>query len=477
MAGLSTFLGEAGGIARQMFLWGLLESVVEAVVAPFIRALEYDTNTKDPNAVLSPADLAQLVVRHVKQATEVVTTAKKAGITPARFTDLLHIAAGPPGLETVLQMHRRGIIQWGEPGPTKANAANAIATARLYTYWSDAIRKMNISPIPAAEMVDAMVERQTTSGTRGIIETMAGGGTVTGLDPNATTFYEAMWANGFTPAQADLMYHTRGNPPAPTQLIDLFRRGCIGWTGTGPTATTVQQGIYEGATKDKWEPLYKGLVEELPSAYYILTFLKSGAMTEDVAVGLLKDYGYSATVIAGIIGYAHATKVATYTKLTESIITRLYQEQVVTRQEAQQMLEGIGYVAASATFVLTAIDADTSFKQTTAAIDRVRSLFLARKITATVAKSAVSVYGLTGDAAANAVAIWTRERSLTVKLLTEAQIVDAWEYGIMDGPTALVELTNIGYTPYDAWVVLSVKNKGPLPTAPAKSDSGIGTAT
>jgi hypothetical protein len=64
-------------------------------------------------------------------------------------------------------------------------------------------------------------------------------------------------------------------------------------------------------------------------------------------------------------------------------------------------------------------------------------------------------------------ATWQLENSINVKTLTQSEITDAWKEGIMTEDEALTELGNIGYTPYDAWVLLSLKAKAALPGKPA----------
>ena len=56
------------------------------------------------------------------------------------------------------------------------------------------------------------------------------------------------------------------------------------------------------------------------------------------------------------------------------------------------------------------------------------------------------------------VATWDIERSANLKVLTAAQIVDAWYVQIIGQDEALAELVAIGYTPRDAYIVLSIKN-------------------
>ena len=61
---------------------------------------------------------------------------------------------------------------------------------------------------------------------------------------------------------------------------------------------------------------------------------------------------------------------------------------------------------------------------------------------------------------------WSLENSITVKTLTEAQIIAAWEKAVITEAQAMTELGNIGYTPFDAWVLLSTKAGAPLPGMP-----------
>lgn len=477
MPSFEEFLGGGGEAAKQLFIWSVLSEIVRAAADPYFRALTYLVNTHDPNIPLSPPDLAQAVVRHVMEKDQAAKTARLSGTSTTEFETMLHLAAEPPGLETVLQMYRRGIVEWGEAGPTKANVANAIATSRIYTYWSDAIRKLNIVPIPAAEMVDAAVERQTTKTDRTTVLGAISSGTTKSLNAAATTFYTAMYASGYTPTQADLMFNTRGNPPAPTQLLDLYRRGAIKWTGVGTKETTVQQGIYEGATKDKWEPIYKDLVVRIPSEYYVLEMLKLGAMSQEKGAALLGMYGYTQTVVSGIISAAEGGAVVTYKKLTESIIVKLYEERATTKTEAKHMLVDIGYSTGSATFVLTSIDLDLSMKQRDSAITRIGNLYRTRKLDKTAAVSALRALTVTGTQSSELIKTWTLERAMTVKLLTESQIAEGLKYGVFTQTQATEELIALGYTPYDAWARLSIEMHGPLPTMPAKGPAPTGNIT
>jgi hypothetical protein len=475
MSVFTDLLGGGGSVVRQLFTWQVVGQVVSAGLGPYFRKLGQLVNAQTPNDVLSPADLAQSVVRGVRTIGTAAGEAAASGIDTARFTELTHLAAGPPGIESILQWYRRGIVKWGEVGPTKPTVANAVATSRVYTYWSDIIRKANVIPIAAAVIVDALVENQTTAGTRGAVTAAAHGGTATPEWAESTSFYEVMWANGYTPDQADLMFRTRGNPPSPGELFTLYRRGEIELSGTGPDALTVQQGIFEGATKDKWWPTLTGLIRQIPSEYYIKLMLTEGAITPDKATELLTQLGYTPTVVSGIVQASIGTQLGTYKKLTESIIVKLYNDLAISRTEAKQLLTDIGYGETAATFVLTTVDLTRTEKALSAAITKIGTRYTAHKLSAQDASASLAALGVPATQAAQLIQTWTVTRATTLKLLTAADITDAWKYDVLSATQALTALVELGYTPFDAWVLLSVKAEGPIGPAPAKTVTTGGT--
>lgn len=455
MAGFQTLLDSAGTTGKTLFVWGFLVGVVGRATEPFIRKLEYEVNQANPNVVLSPAELADAVVRQVIKQADAEHEASSAGIDPERFATLTHLAGNPPGLETILEWYRRGIIPFGEAGPTKPTVANAIATSRIYTYWTDAIKRALVVPIAAAELVDARVENQIELGTRENVNAAAGGEQVSGLSPGATTFYEGMWANGITPDQADVLFNTRGNPPSPTELFELYRRGVIPKTGTGPEALSVEQGIFEGATKDKWWPTIGELARVIPSLFYIKDALTAGTMPVDLATRLMKEAGYTTAVIAAVVGSAGAAAVATYKKLTESIIADLYTAQAIDRPTAATLLGKIGYGTDAAAFVLEYIDLKRIDAAVKSAIGKIGTQFINHKITATQVRTALARLDVPTAQVATLIATWTLEAASIVKLPTAAEYVDLVKYNIKTVTYGLAGLVSLGYTPHDAWVVMS----------------------
>jgi hypothetical protein len=70
--------------------------------------------------------------------------------------------------------------------------------------------------------------------------------------------------------------------------------------------------------------------------------------------------------------------------------------------------------------------------------------------------------------------VWALERASNLKILSETVIAQAWKQGNLQDDEALTELEAHGYTPRDAWLYLSVHNKGAGPGAMPPRDATHG---
>jgi hypothetical protein len=75
--------------------------------------------------------------------------------------------------------------------------------------------------------------------------------------------------------------------------------------------------------------------------------------------------------------------------------------------------------------------------------------------------------GVPADRITELLTEWVIDRTANVKILTPAQIATAVDYEVITEPEGLAEIERLGYTPYDAWILLSNRAKGPLPNKPA----------
>ena len=418
------------------FEQGIREGRLADKWAPVIEALSA--------AILSPPDAAAAVVRNFMTAAEGEAEAGKSGVSAGTFATLVQLSGDAPGPQQLAEALRRGAIPETGAGASSTSFAQGIAEGRLADKWAPVIQdlaKLWPSPVDA---LDAALKGQITAA-------------------EGQALYEKLGGDlQFYPWLLD----SQGGGPTPLEAADWARRGIIPWDGTGPSVTSYAQAVKESRYRDKWADAYKAQADYIPPVFSIITLLKDGAITKEQATGFLQQQGATPDVIAAVIAEADATDLSSFRGLTTSSVLGMYYQQLISPADATSILESLHVSAAAVPLMLTYADLQRAIAQQNSAVSRVGTLYAARKITAGTAKQSLIQLQVPPQAVNDIMATWQLENSINVRLLTEAQIVDAYEYAIMDEQTALTELGNIGYTPYDAWVLLSIKAKAPLPGQP-----------
>lgn len=419
------------------FEQGIREGRLNDKWAPVIKALS--------QAVLSPPDAASSVVRNFLTMADGQAIAGKSGVDAATFETLVRLSGDAPGPQQLAEALRRGAIPQSGSGPDSTSFTQGIAEGRLADKWAPVIQDLaKLWPTPV-DALDAALKGQITAADGQALYEKLGGD---------LQFYQ--W-----------LLDSQGSGPTPLEAADWARRGIIPWDGTGPGVTSYAQAVKESRFRDKWADAYKAQAQYLPPPYSIITLLKDGAITKDQATGFLQQQGASTDVIAAMIAEADATDLSAYRGLTTSSVLGMYYQQLISPADATSILESLHVSAAAVPLMLTYADLQRAIAQQNNAITRVGTLYAARKITADTAKKSLITLQVPAIAVNDIMTTWQLENSINVKLLTEAQIVDAYAYAIMSEADALTELGNIGYTPYDAWVLLSIKAKAPLPGQPS----------
>lgn len=439
-----------GSVAEQLIVWAVLQQVIGAVLAPELELLQREVNKLLQATPLTGEQLADMVVKGHVSLEDAESYAKESGLAPADFRRLVDDGGEPPGLEFLLQAFRRGFIPEAGTGPASVSLEQGIRESRLKDKWIGTIKRSGLVPIPAADAVDAVVEGQ--------IDYAQG--------------EQIAYENGLGPADFRILVNTRGNPPSPTDLLELVRRGVIPVQGTGPDALSLQQGIFEGATKDKWEPAWEQLVEVRPPPRTVVALLRAGVISDERAAVLFKQAGYSAEMAQASIDDAHHQKLATTKELAKGVVDQLYHDQVVGAADATTMYEQLGYTAHEVGFLLAVQDLRREVAAVDRAIERVHTLYVNRHIDKPGAVGALGALHVPAAQQQALLETWDVERTSNVKLLTAAEIANAYEWKIMSQDQATSELVALGYTPWRAWILLSVRKHAPQPNRPAPDPLG-----
>jgi len=394
--------------------------------------------------LLSPADAASAVVRNFVSPAEGVRLASLSGVDKSTFDTLVHLSGDAPGPQQLAEALRRGAISEQGTGAVSTSFTQGIAEGRLADKWAPVIKALSVIWPTPVNALDALLKGQLTH-------------------DEGLALYEKL---GGDPQFFDLLFNTQGSAPTPLELIEMANRGYIPWDGTGVDSVSYEQGFREGPWRDKWAPVYRRFAEYLPPESTVVTLLAHGALTPDQAAPLLARQGMSADLISAYIDEAHTEAISDYRGLSVSAAIQAYQAHVISVPDLRAILTALHVSDAAAVLLVAYADIARAFEQVNNAISRIRSLFAARKITVETARQSLVRLDVPAASVDPMIAAWELENSISVKTLTEAQIADAWELEIMDTATAITELGNIGYTPYDSWVLLSLKAKAALPGKP-----------
>jgi len=437
-AWLRGIIPESGAGADAVTLdQGIRESRLADKWVPMMKALSA--------AVLSAPDAASAVVRGFLSVGDAEQVAAKSGVDAATLNTLIQLSGDAPGPQQLAEALRRGLIPEDGGGPDSAGFTQGIREGRLADKWTGMIKGLSKDwPTPVAAL------NAQLKGAFGVEEGKA--------------LYEKL---GGDLQFWDWLLFSEGSAPTPDQAAVMARRGIIPKDGTGPDAVSYEQAFLEGPWRDKWSPAFWELSQFIPTAREVITLLKDGAVDKATAAAWMKRSGADDATAAAFIAEADTGLLSEYKGLTTTAVLNMYYNRLVTQADATAMLESLHVSAAAAPLMLAYADLQKAIAQQNSAVSRVGSLYAARKITKDTAKQSLITLQVPPAAIDEIIATWQLENSISVKTLTESQIVDAWNYGIMTQGEATTELVNIGYTPFDSWVLLSNKAKAVLPDKPA----------
>lgn len=443
MAGLGDLFGR-GSIAEQFIVWGVMQQVLQPLLQPALVEIGKLVNAEFPEVPLTPEQWAGLVARGLAPAGDGEDGAKQSGVNTAEFARLVTAAAQSPALGTVIAALQRGLIERGDGDPATASLTGALADAGVRESWWPIIAQLAVQIPSTAEVMNAWLEGQITEGEARERYLQAGG------DP---TWFQTS-------------YNANGQAPTPVQALELWNRGIIPESGTGPGAVSYEQAFLEGPWRNKWLPAFKALRHYLPPPRTVTAMFHDGQFTHDQAAHYLALQGLEPDLIAAYLAPTGSSTAATEKHLSKTDLVTLYTDQLLPRGDAETGLEALGYTAHDAGLILELADVRQAASQVSAGVTRVRSLFTAGKITTTEAQQALVQLRVDPAQARQIVETWSVTDTRAVKVPSAAQVVDAWYYQLISADDALSRLEALGYEPDDAYLLLAVKNKGPVPGIP-----------
>lgn len=449
MPSLSDFFGK-GTIGEQLLVWGVLNQLFGAALSPAISDIQQAVNALDPVLPLTPEQLAVGVVRGLLDAGNSQSEAAKSGIGPGRFTQLQELAQQPPALGLIIAAYQRSLGSAGAGGVELVNIDEALADLGISAQYRPLVKALAVEIPNPSEVLNAWLEGQITD----------------------TEARSRLLETGMDPTWIQTAYNANGQAPTPNELIELWNRGIIPEGGTGPDAISYDQGYLEGPFRNKWAEAYKALRFYLPPPREVTALLREGSITVAQATQFFQDRGLSPALTAIYLQAASHTATAHQRELTQAQVVALYEDKLVTHDQAHADLVALRFTPSDADLLLALADKKQAASAAKSAVTRLQNLYLAGTNSLTVTQSALHSLGLTDDNVSNLIATWNLEATTRVKELTEGQIVAAWFYGGFGANdsaaaigTAVTRLGTLGYSQADALLLLTARFHSPITLA------------
>lgn len=443
--GIGDVFSEAGGTAEQLFTWQILGTMLGGLMAPYVADLQQISFQANPTMALSPAELADLVARGLMDPVDGENEATESGVSNSRFARQVAARGQTISIPDALEAVRRGLMEVPGGGPGVPTLDAVLARAGVLPEYRPIIAALGIQNPSWSVALQALLQGQTDRAT-------------------AERLY-AEW--GGNPDVFQLLFDTEGSAPTPIEAATMANRGVIPWDGTGPDVTSFEQAFLEGPWRNKWEAPYRALAQYYPPPRTITAMVRNGSLTDAQGTKYLLEQGLSAELAAAYVADAHHSNSASDKNLTASQIVALYENHLINETDATNGLELLKYSPDNAKFILRLADIRRAISALNSAVSRVHSLYVGHKLPRQAASDALTSLGISAAQTQDIFASWDIEYAANVKTLTEAQIADAFAYNIMSQEVASAELQTLGYTAFDAWALLSIKNKAPLPGRPA----------
>lgn len=447
-----------GSLVQQFFVYGLMFQLAGTMLAPFTQDVQNNVWAAHPDRPIPPADIATAVVRGIGLGDSAgvdvpgwaLTEAAKSGFDSDVMNTLVGVTGDAPALELLFQMIRRSIID-------ESQLTEGIKEGDIKDKWIPFVEKLRyVQPSPI-DIINAYLRAQISeSDARAWAAQL-------GLEP-------AGYVDG-NPDWFQIMYDTAGRPPGVIELLELAKRGFIPFDGTGPAVLSVEQAVDESDIKPKWYPAIKDLARYYPPNGEIRGLLQHGWITDAQARALWAANGVDETLQGAYAAMAETEQTTQDRALAKGDIESLILERVITDDQAKDLLQRIGYTGDNADYIVSMANFRFEMEALREAIRQVGSLYTKRKITASEAKTGLEALGLPEANVSSLLDILTAQRNSQVLLPTVGQVTTAAFYDIIDTPTALLYLQQLGYAEWDAWLVLSARlhaPAGPEPPAPGQ---------
>lgn len=409
-------------------IFGLGTGAGASAAAGRLRSLQNDGFSQVPATPLSPAEAATAIVKGAATDIDLFHEALLSGVERDRFGVQVEITGNPPGPQTLDEMLNRGVID-------DARWERGLKQGYLKDEWIDAQRAIRTALLPAAEIIQAVVQAQLSEEEG-----------------------RALWAQvGQFPDHFDIALATAGNPPGDQTVLTMLNRGII-------DEAAATQALRESRLKDKYIPAYLQLARRRIPFRTLNTLVRNKAISVEYALTQLEQLGYSEADAQALIKSATTASTTGHHALTEGQIVALYEAHKLAPADATAQLVALGYEPETAATILELGDARALLKLRDQVVTSLRTRFVGHRIDEPTARADLASAGVPGDQQDQLLTLWKIEQVANPRELTEVQLRHLVEAELIPQAEYTSRLIGMGYTEGDA--DLLTRLNFPPPTAP-----------
>jgi ribosomal protein S13 len=418
-------------LAISFALGAILSPVIGAAFAPAVQGIENAAWLANPSRPLSADLLAAAVLKGVEDEGTAASEAAKSGYSAGAFDVMVKAAGQAIGIQEALLLLRRAQISEGQFRQVEQYS-------NLNPAFYGMAELLKYGPLSVGEAVTAALKGHMS-------------------DADAAT---AVGYAGIDPSHFAVLKASAGRPLGLEEMLHLWNRGVM-------AQADVEAGIRQSDINDAYIPFALQLQHYFPPPRSVVPMLRSGAITEAQGRQLLGYYGVGEPWATAFVDEAKHTKSGAVKELTQAQVTATYEAQLMPRATALARIEGVGYSAADAGALLDLADEKRARALEDAAIRKVGTEYVARKITKAQATTALGAAQVPQTAVTLLFKFWDIELSTDLRHPTEAQITHAYRQGVLTAAECKTRLLALGIPAADLAIIVAAAYPPTKPNRPA----------
>jgi hypothetical protein len=406
---------------------GFSQSLGQALMPGRIQSLANLGWRQAPTKPLPAAVAAEAWVKRKIGFGTAATWSHEDGFGDLQFDTLARLAELPPSVGEAMEGLRRGFLDVG-------GFNLALTQAGVDPGWHGLIHQLVYGPPSPAEAVQAAVQGHLTE------------------DQSKRIASEG----GLDPAHYPWLLATHGDPPGVQELIHLWRRGDV-------TEATVEAAIRESRIKNKYIEPIKHMRYVLPPQRTVRSLVAKGVIDRGRGIDLLQKIGWFPDLAAALIDEALATKHEKHRDLAETQVVAAYEDKLIARGEATDMLHKLGYDGHGVDLILHLADDRAAATIRKSSISRIATLYIRQHIDRSTASTDLDTIHTPVEQRDHLLQMWDLERAASIPHLTHAEVTRAMTAGIIDEAEARRRLVGMGYVDADVNILIGLVSGGRPP--------------